>query len=686
MLRYLSLLLIEAATATAAAPRTDLPSTAVDEVITIIGSRTVSRSLQDEPSSLVPFATSVLEARDIRNGRPTLSLAESLAPVPGLLATAETNFAQDTRLSIRGFGARSPFGIRGIRVFLDGIPLTLPDGQTQIDTVDLAHVGRIEVLRGPAASLYGNAAGGVLVLESDPITGPLEADIFNLVGAFGTWKLALGARGRAGDAAVAVFASRTQVEGFRDRSRSEQLVAQARTLIRLAERANASVIVHYVNAPVAEDPGALRIEELREARERAAEPSLRFLTGESVSQLQVGTRVDLELGRHHGLEASAHVGLRDFVNAIPSRVVDFSRDFYGALFIYRWREPNWLSGHRLTLGAEVQGQQDRRTNRGNEAGEPTGEVLLLQVEEATSLGLFAQERLTVLEPFALIASARFDHVAFEVEDDLPSDGDASGRRAFSKLTGQGGAAAQLAGAKLVLFGNVAQSYETPTFTELVVSAPDESGLSQTLEAQDALSFEVGCRGQGRYFRYEAATFFIELENELIARENEENRTFFTNAGASRRIGAEALLHLGPWRGLDLTLSYSFLRSTFQDEDRAGLLVPGLPEHRFFGRVRYDTGYAHLAVDVGWVDDRFVDDANTLRAPSHTLVDLRGGLRFALGSEANGDLSVGIRNLFDVPWVDNVRVNPFGGRAFEPGPPLHVFGTLAIHFEPGWGRP
>lgn len=651
-----------------------------DDRILIVGRR------GDDLLGDVPYSALGLSERDIGNGRPTLSLGEALAQVPGVFVTARGNYAQDTRISIRGFGARSAFGVRGLRIFLDGIPLTLPDGQSQLDSLDLADIGRIEVLRGPAGTLYGNAAGGVLYIESKEAGATPSAEMFNLVGGFGTWKISGSARGRVGDTSVSVFASRTEVDGYRDQSRTEQVVAQGRIESALSEDVLWSMVVQYFNSPTAEDPGGLTLEDYRRNPSSAADANSRFRTGETVSQLQVGSRLAAQLGKHHSLEGSVHAGLRDFSGSIPFRTIDFSRDFFGGLLIYRWTKPDWLGGHRLSLGAEAQAQEDRRGNEGNADGRPNGISSLQQTEQARSLGLFAQERFSPWKPLTLLLSARYDRVDFELDDDLLSDGDDSGRRSFDKFTSQTGVVARFA-RWLSLFANFSQSYETPTLTELVNSSPD-GGLSPDLDAQDALSAELGVRGGLPFLTYELMGYYIDLQNELIPDEDEFNRSIFSNAGSSGRLGAEAYLRVRPFAHLELLASYAWLRARFTDDvvvredgtTRDGNAIPGLPEHRLFGRVTWDDGRLVLAAEVEWVDARPANDANDTEAPPHTLAELRGGLRFAIGPEWSGDLTVGVRNLFDVRYVDNVRPNASGGRFFEPGPPLHVYGALRVQFE------
>ena len=640
---------------------------------------TASRVSEDGGES--PYATSVLTSDEILNGRPTLTLGEALSQVPGVFVTSRFNFTQDTRLSIRGFGARSAFGIRGVRVLLDGIPLTLPDGQSQVDSIDMASVGRIDLLRGPAGSLYGNAAGGVLALSSVSPTDRPEVEFNTVVGSFDLVKTAITGRAQVDNVGFTLFASRTRFGGWRDNSTAEQYVAQARVVADLAPSVVLTSQLHYVRGPEAQDPGGVDREQFETSPKSAAANNLRFQTGEDLSQLQFGSRLVAELSDHHRIELVGHAGVRTFEGNIPFRVIEFDRDFFGGQLIYRHQDD--ISddvGHRLSVGFEAQAQQDDRRNEGNDDGLPDGEVSLNQREQAVSIGAYLQERLNFSDALVVLGSARYDRVEFDVTDRLISNGDTTGERVFDQVTGQAGVI-YTAAPYLKVFANISQSFETPTFTELVNSAPD-GGLSADLDAQRALSIEAGVRGEGETFAFEASGFWIDLNNELLAREDEQGRSIFTNAGESERFGVELF---GRWelvKGLELRGAYSFLQAQFKDGDRDGNRIPGLPEHRLFGRLRWTHSGFHVAAEVEFVGGRFVDDTNLTEADAFALAEIRAGYRTGISHGFWLDFTVGVRNLFDVAYADNVRINAFGDRFFESGPPLHAYGSLAI----GWQGP
>ena len=631
-----------------------------------------------DASGDAPFSTTVLEESEIGLGRPTLEMGEALSQVPGVFVANRSNFAQDTRLSIRGFGTRAAFGIRGIRVILDGIPLTLPDGQSQVDSLDFANIGRIEVLRGAAGSLYGNAAGGVLVLETKRPTDQPEAELVNTLGAFGLFKSAIGARTTVGKTDVSLFASRTALGGWRQQSSVEQVAVQSYVATPLAPNIDWSANIHYVRAPTADDPGGLTLEDFEANPQAAAQTNLDSKTGEDLSQLQIGSRLVLTPAPAHRFEVVGHAGVRTFDGRIPFQLINFNRDFFGGFATYRWRAGLGILNSQLAVGLELQGQQDSRRNEGNDNGLPNGEIRAHQNEQVNSFGAFVQERLDVGERVRVLGSARFDRVEFSLTDRLLADGDVSGARTFNQGTGQGGVLVRIVD-RLSAFANIAQSFETPAFSELVNSSGD-GGLDPDLQAQRALTVEGGVQVNAPNYQFQASGFYIDLQNELIRQEDDEGRAFFTNAGLSRRFGAEVFAQYQPLRWLEFRGSYSWLRAEFREPDRIGVIVPGIPEHRGFLRARFMKWGFHAAAEGEFVGGQFADDANMVEADAYGLLGIRAGYTLTLLDPVEFDLTIGARNLLNVSYVDNTRINAVGGRYFEGGLPRHFYGQLTIRYR------
>src|SRR5688500_6187144 len=151
----------------------------------------VTATRRPQPSLEIPASIDRIYADEIRAGRPQLNLTQSLGRVPGVVVQNRQNYAQDLQISTRGFGARATFGVRGIRLIADGIPATMPDGQGQASTFALGSAERIEVLRGPFSALYGNAAGGVITVETEDAPERPTGEASLHAGSYDTWKAGL---------------------------------------------------------------------------------------------------------------------------------------------------------------------------------------------------------------------------------------------------------------------------------------------------------------------------------------------------------------------------------------------------------------------------------------------------------------------------------------------------------------
>ncbi len=649
------------------------------ETIVVVGSRA------EIPEPELPLAVTATRIEPLAGAREGASLGSVLDGVPGLVASNRSNFAQDLRLSVRGFGARSPFGIRGVAILLDGIPLTMADGQAQIDIVDPDLLSRVEVLRGPAGALYGNGAGGVIYLASGGGDARPGADVSARFGAYGTRKLIARAAERTGDVTWTAAVSRLDSDGYRQRARVEQTLVHANATWRIVPSTDLRVIASYLDAPVAQDSGGLTVEEMRDDPSRAAPNNIMFKTGESVRQPTVGARVKARLSPDDLVEANAHMDARDFTGSVPFRIVELDHLAGGGGA--RYRSTHAVAGvpARLTAGVEGQRMRDRRVNYDNVAGAPSGDPTLREDERVQALGVYGQAHVAPREWLGLLAGARYDHIRFEVTDRL---GDQSGSKAFDAVSSMAGAiVAPRADLDLDLdvFANVAQSVETPTTTELAVRPGGGAGLNSDLRFQRATSLEVGVRGGRDRVAGELTAFHIWLRDELVPFEDDQTgQTYYRNAGRSHRDGAEAAASVTLRPDLALRVAYTWLRARFDDYapdemDFAGNAVPGIAPH-------------HLDASLSWQHERgpfaraqasyqrrmFADDANSAMAMGHVLVEAAAGYRGCAGP-LRYQVDVGVANLLDRAYVDNLRLNAAGGRYFEPGTPRRFFAGLTL----GW---
>ncbi len=641
------------------------------------GETTVVAPRVPTPLTRTPAAVSVVEQADIQDARPTLGLYEALVGVPGLVVQSRNNASQDLRLSIRGFGARSAFGIRGVTVVVDGFPETLPDGQTNVDALDLAMVSRIEVLRGLASSLYGNAAGGVVSLttEDGPARPFVEARTVN--GDFGLWKLNVKGGGTSGPVRWLVGVSRWEQEGWRPQSATRQVQVNGKVGWKPSAGTEWTAVVSLVDAPRAEDPGALTREEWEADPRRAAPANLSARAGEAVRQARVGLTWRQRLGDVHEVEARGFVSPRSFQTALPGVVVAFDRRFEGLTARYTNRAPLLGRRNRLTLGAEAQGQRDWRKNFDNAGGRPGSTRQLDQREDVTGLGLYAQEEWEPLQHLTVVAGARYDVSRYAVEDYLVGDGDGTGTRAFQQPTGRLGVV-WAPEQRVSLFASLTQSFEAPTTTELALPPGSGGGLSRDLRPQRSNGAEVGARGLlGGWLRYDVALYAVWLRDGLVRFEDESTRAYFRNTGRSRHVGAEVALEARVTERLRVRAAYNALAATLSSGALAGKKVPGIPTHQASGDVVYQHPAGPLAaVEVFSAGGMFADDANTVRVPLAWVVNARLGHRFTWGAFEVSPF-LGLQNLLSAPAIDNVRVNAARGRYFEPLPPMTLYAGVGL---------
>lgn len=642
----------------------------------------VVRVLRTTVGTGTPSAVSVVAGDDLTRGKAGAFLEEALRAVPGVQIQNRYNLASGERLSIRGFGSRAQFGVRGVRVLVDGIPATLPDGQTAIDHVDPAFLGRVEILRGPGASLYGNAAGGVLHLESRaPEPGGPVLGLRGTAGSHGLRTTRAGVSGTAGDVGYRLGVSRFAWDGFR-----RNPVADDGSSYGGAERAILNGLAHVplgqgrlslvVNGLDVDgrNPGSLSRELLDEGDRQAYRFNVIQRTREEVRQSQAGLSWSGPLGRLDG-EVALWGLRRELDGSIPPAILGLDRNAGGLRALFHGsQEAEWglLS---LSGGAEVEVQSDDRRNWDNDGGEE-GSLTLYQHERVRSTGVFVQARADFSQRVAATAALRHDRFRFEADDRLVAadDPDDSGERVMDALSPSLGIVVRPVG-RVELFGSVSRSFETPTTTELVNRPSGAGGFNADLEPTRGTTVEGGVRGRlAEDWVVEATVFRTGLDDELVPFEvpTEPGRSFFRNAGESRHRGWELTVNGRPTPSSTLRVAYTrvdarFLRYRTDDADYADNRIPGLAPHRLDGvfAVEGRLGYAQLR---GLYQDAVpVDDANTAESGAYFLADVRVGARELAAGRVTLSPFLAVSNLFDRRYNTAVTVNAFGGRFFEPGP-------------------
>ncbi|WP_163561064.1 TonB-dependent receptor [Halomonas sp. NO4] len=467
-----------------------------------------------------PAAVSAVTREEIQRGEQGVRLDEALAPVPGLFLQNRDNFAQGQRISSRGFGARGTFGIRGLHIRVDGIPYTLPDGQAQIDAVDLDSAERIEVIRGPASVLYGNAAGGVIDITTGDGSELRRSPVVRLQGGSDDfYKLAVRQGGETGNWVHSVSLSALDFDGYREQSAVEKRLLNARLGYRLDDDRTLSALLNVLDLPTAEDPGGLTAEEVAEDRRQAAPDSLALDAGQAVEQQLLGLFYedrDLAGGE---LNLRGFVSRRDFEQQLPfpgNSLIDYQRHYYGGGADYT--QATALGGLplRYVAGLDISRQED---DRGRHRVDGQGQIIARSADEqqnATATGAFLQAELGLTEALDLSAGVRYDRVRMTIDDDYFGDGrDDSGSHTFREWTGSLGLSYRYHPDHQV-YATLGNAFETPTFTEF---ARDDGrgGFNPAIEPQQALNREIGLRGTlADDLRYELVAFSVRVDDEVTA--------------------------------------------------------------------------------------------------------------------------------------------------------------------------
>jgi iron complex outermembrane receptor protein len=650
---------------------------ALDEIV-VSATRTES-SLRD-----VARSVSVINKERIQNATQQLGLDEALAGVPGLYIQNRYNFSGDLRVSLRGFGARSSFGIRGIRILVDGIPETLPDGQGGVDSIDMGSAQSIEVLRGPASSLYGNASGGVIAVTSELGTNDPFVEGKIAGGEFGFKQYGVKAAGKISSTDYLLNVSRTELEGYREHSAFRGTQLNARLGIPFNDNDRLLVAANFTDQPLAQDPGGINAAQAALDPSSARDRNVLFDAGEVLQQQRLG--FVYERKRSSGtLTLRNHYVWRDFANKLPftdGGAVDLDRFFYGfgAQFSLGEALPDNVD---LAFGVDYDHQDDDRQRFDNNDG-AIGNLGFDQNEQVDSIGFYIQGEYRLNDAWAVQAGLRYDELSYDVTDRYIANGDSSGSLDFDEVSPSLGVNFKTADG--VLFANYSSSFETPTTTEL--ANPDASGgFNPELRPQLANNYELGFKGTIDDLFYEVSLFQIDLRDELIPYELEEfpGRTFYSNAGASDRTGIETAFRWQHESGFAIDASYTwsdFIFDEFADDDGndfSGNQMPGLPGQFGYVGLNYTTGNGFSGLlETRYSGDLYANNDNSVNVESY----LVSNLRFSIDIESSKLLFrvyAGVNNLFDESYNNNIRINAFGDRFYEPAPTRNFYAGLVVTF-------
>ncbi|MTJ02433.1 TonB-dependent receptor domain-containing protein [Idiomarina piscisalsi] len=629
--------------------------------------------------SETPWLTTAasIDRVNIENTLPSMNIdaGDALAGVAGIQADNRYNYAQDARLVVRGFGSRAAFGVRGLQLNVDGIPLSMPDGQAQTSSFILDNVDSLEVLRGPLATLYGNSGGGVVEWFSrQPTETALEWG-----GQFSendTQRYRVNAQWATDTKQLQLMATDFQTDGPRRHNSAERQQQAVRWYHQWDDHNR--FVMRYDNndAPLLQDPSALTPEAWREDPTQTVQRAIDFNTRKDIHHRQGSLSWFHVRDNGEGL-VSVWQGDRDIEQFLPfagdsvnddgiytssGAVIDVSRQFEGAHARWRHRGNNWSA----SFGAQLERQQDHRFGYVNDSGEK-GELRRDEFNWIDNASAYLRFQWQLSAEWSATGGVRYSDISYDVKDYFTDlDGaDDSGSSEFQETT----AAASLTWQFLptsATYLSLGQGFETPTLTELAYRNQG-SGLNRELGPSTNDQWEWGIKHQlPKGWRLHLAFFGIESDNEILVDQSNDGRTTYRNASETSREGAELTINGALTQQLNLLVSYSYIDAVFGEGPLQDNQLPGVAESQGYLRFNWQPTEQWLVQVSGqYRDDTPVNDANDTFAPSYTTWN------FAASREwqwSNSELDVWVRvdNITDKDYVSAVVVNQGSGRSFEPG--------------------
>ncbi|HEX9275049.1 MAG TPA: TonB-dependent receptor [Casimicrobiaceae bacterium] len=645
----------------------------------------VTATRTEEQAFDLPVAIDSIDAAQIQRNQLQVNLSESLARIPGIVVANRWNYAQDLQVSVRGFGARANFGVRGIRLYQDGIPATMPDGQGQTGSFSLVSAQRVEVLRGPFSTLYGNAAGGVISVFTEDGADPAQAQGQVVGGSYGTYNVIAKTSGVAGGLGYVLAANHFATDGYRDHSEASRDLINAKLKFDIDADTRITLIGNSLYQPEAQDPLGLTRAQWQ-ANPRQADPMAeQFNTRKTVNQQQGGAALERRLGADAVLRVTGYGGRRlvrqylALLGSLPTSsggVTDLDGDFGGV--DARVTQRMQIAGGPLTLTAGMSYDRQHQRRRGfvNNNG-ALGDLRRDEDDIIKATDGYAQAEWAPLAALSFLAGARYSDVRFDsldhyINDQNPDD---SGRVAYSHLSPVLGATWRAA-PSVNVYANWGEGFETPTFIELAYRTVG-TGLNFDLRPAISRSVEAGLKAYllNRQ-RMNLAVFSTTTSDEIVIDTAAGGRTTYKNASKTRRRGVEAQWEADLGYGFSGYASYTRLSAKFASDATTGLppqpipagsRLPGVPQSNAYVELawgRSDWFGFSAALEAQYAGKVYVNDRNTDAAPSYRVVNLRAGFEQVAAAWTLREF-VRVNNIGDWDYVGSVIVGDVNSRFFEP---------------------
>lgn len=643
-----------------------------------------------------PASVQVIDEATIRSSGAQINLSDTLGRVPGVVSLNRNNYAQDVQISIRGFGARAPFGLRGIRLITDGIPATIPDGQGQATTASLTSASRIEVLTGPLAQLYGNSSGGVIQTFTREAGATPEASTQIFAGTYGLTRTDWQVSGRAGAVGIVADYSNFGIEGYRVNSAAQRKQLNTVMTVDVKEDTKARFILNSFDMPYAKDPLGLTAAQYQADAAQAGTNSEKYFTRKAVAQNQLGTVLEHKVNKNYDLMARVYAGDRQNLqhqvtttggNAAYGAWTGLNRNFYGTGLQAKGRSSfadgsglDWVVGMDYDSAKELRRGGTTLNGLQTAASNDTRNEL----NKAMNRDFFAQLNWHLNEKWTLTTGARNSKVVLSSKDNFitVASPDGSGEVAYKATSPILGLTFH-ANDALNLYVNMGNGFETPTLAEAAYVSPTNETFNKSLLASKSHHQEAGLKWKpDSSTQLDAAIFHIYTDNEITTAASAGGKTSFQNASKTNRDGFEFAFRkaIDPhWR---TQVSFTWMTVTYEKKFstvNVGNALPGIPQRQFFGnltwtqneqstKARSFTPGMELAADLVGRTKIFANDSNTAAAPGYSMVNIRAQQKYKWGP-VNTTTYVGIDNLFERKAVGSVIVNQASSQFYEPAMPL-----------------
>ena len=621
-----------------------------------------------------PLSVSLKSFSQDKNFSSQSSFSDFIKNTPGVFTTSSNNFSQDMRISIRGFGARSAFGIRGIKLIIDGIPETTPDGQSQLDNLPLGLISDIEILRGPNANLYGNSSGGVISINT--LTNSNDK-IYRTSGIFGAYQYQSIQRTRVLDwkkSNLIIHYDKRRSNGYRDQSNYKTSILNLKYINELNQNNKIVWQINYTDSPYAFDPGGLKLSEVEENRRQARKNNIDYDTYEKVKHLKTGISWNYKQSDNSFFDSYFFYQQRDFYSKLPFNfggIISIDRNYYGLGTKFTRNKNLDNRNNTFVMGIDHLSQSDDRKRFKNNFG-LKGDRTLSQIENFDTTGIYLVSQTNFNSGLLLRYGIRYDINSIGI--------DSNNKVNLDKINPSLGLSYEINSSDNIFF-SFGTSFETPTLNELS-NNPDGSGFNKDLKSNNAVNYEIGWRKSLSNIAFEAVAYITNSDNEILPYEIElfPGKNFYRNVGSTLRQGVELSSRLSFDGGL-FSLNYTLSKNRFKDfildgNDLADNLIPGIPSQMLDLELLLKLSRGRtLILTNRLIGERYADNLNETLVSSYNIFNVKYSKEIFKQSE----FSLGVNNLFNEEFYDNIRINAFGKRYYEPAPKRNFYFGINFSF-------